>query len=390
MKDNIGSIALFLAVFIGISLIAASTSGDTVGQIFSRAKVPIAFITEESTPLVRGLERELEKVANIMPYEDDLETLQEAMFYDEISHIIRIPAGFTADFLDGRDAEIITYPGQSAGRAMYVDMAVESYLNTLRLYRRFIPDAPLEDAIANVHRDLSQGAETLIFTDPDKAGFQSDSRENYFNHLIFFNYQAYSLFAILILGISSNLLVFNSRLIRMRQACSPLSSRKQSLQLFLANFAYALFCWFALNAISLIFIPELIGTNRMYLFIANSFVLSFWASCVSFFIAHLAKSRNGISAITNVVALGTSFLAGVFVPQEFLGSAVLRVASFTPTYWFVLANNQIARVGGSIRGLSSLAGQGELLTSMGMQLMFGLAFLAMTLVLRKKRSMAAA
>lgn len=390
MKENIGSIALFLGVFIGISLIAASSGGDTVGQIFSRARVPIAFITEESTPLVDGLEQELNKVADIIPYEDNLEILQEAMFYDEISHIIRVPSGFTAAFLDGRNAEIITYPGQSAGRAMYVDMAVESYLNTLRLYRRFLPDAELEEVIASVHLDLSQGAEIQIFTDPDKAGFQSDSRENYFNHLIFFNYQAYSLFAILILGISSNLLIFNNRLIRMRQACSPLSSRKQSLQLFLANFAYAVLCWFVLNAISLFFMPELIGTNRMYLFMINSFMLGFWASCVSFFIAHLAKSRSGISAITNIVALGTSFLAGVFVPQEFLGSTVLRAASFTPTYWFVLANNQIARVGGSIRDLNSLAGQGELLTSMGMQLMFGLAFLAMTLVLRKKRSMAAA
>ncbi len=390
MKSNIGPMALFLGIFIGISLLAASSGGNTAEQLFTRSRVPIAFIAEESSPLVAGLRTEVEKIAEIQPYDDDSEILQEAIFYNRISHIIRIPSGFTRAFLAGDEAAVITYTGQSEGRAMYVDLAVENYLNTLRLYRIFTPDMLLEEMISHAGKDLEQRSKIKLLTDIDAEGFQADQRDNYFNHLIFFNYQAYSLFAILILGISSNLMVFNSRLIRMRQACSPLSSRKQSLQLFLANFAFALFCWLLMNAVSLLFIPELIGTSSMYLFIANSFLLCFWASSISFFVAHLTKSRNAISAITNVISLGSSFLAGVFVPQYLLGAAVLRAASFTPTYWFVLANTQIARAGGTVSSVSSLASQNELLASFGMQIIFGLTFLAMALVLRKKRALAAA
>jgi len=391
MKSNLGPMTLFLGIFIGISLLAASSGGNTAEQLFTRSRVPIAFIAEESSPLITGLRAEVEKIAEILPYEDDSETLQEAIFYNRISYIIRIPSGFTRAFLAGEKAEVVTYTGQSEGRAMYVDLAVENYLNTLRLYRTFTPEMALEEMIIHVGKDLEQRSEIRIYTDTAASeSLTADPRENYFNYMVFFNYQAYSLFAILILGISSNLLVFNSRLIRMRQVCSPLSSRKQSLQLFLANFAFALFCWLLMNGISLIFIPELLGTSRMYLLLTNSFFLCFWASSISFFVAHLTKSRNAISAITNVIALGTSFLAGVFVPQYLLGSAVLRAASFTPTYWFVLANSQIAGEGGRVRSVSSLASQKDLLASFGIQIIFGLTFLAMALVLRKKQSLAAA
>jgi len=47
MKSNLGPMTLFLGIFIGISLLAASSGGNTAEQLFTRSRVPIAFIAEE-------------------------------------------------------------------------------------------------------------------------------------------------------------------------------------------------------------------------------------------------------------------------------------------------------------------------------------------------------
>jgi ABC-2 type transport system permease protein len=53
-----------------------------------------------------------------------------------------------------------------------------------------------------------------------------------------------------------------------------------------------------------------------------------------------------IQLVTNVVALGMSFLCGVFVPQSMMGERVLRIAHFLPAYWYVRINNLLAGVSG--------------------------------------------
>ena len=53
-----------------------------------------------------------------------------------------------------------------------------------------------------------------------------------------------------------------------------------------------------------------------------------------------------VSGISTVDGLGTSFIAGAFVPQEFLAPFVLNIAKLTPSYWFIDGNNKIASLSG--------------------------------------------
>jgi ABC-2 type transport system permease protein len=91
-----------------------------------------------------------------------------------------------------------------------------------------------------------------------------------------------------------------------------------------------------------------------------------------------------MSAVANVFALGTSFISGVFVEQVYLGDTVLSIASFTPTYWYVKANN-------AITSASSLSGSTltDILTWIALVLGFGIAILGVTLVLLKNRKVEA-
>jgi ABC-2 type transport system permease protein len=70
----------------------------------------------------------------------------------------------------------------------------------------------------------------------------------------------------------------------------------------------------------------------------------------------------------------------MFVPQQFLGSAVLRVASFLPSYWYVRANDTIGSLTEyNIRNLTPV------LQYMAIQIGFAAVFLAFVLVVAKRK-----
>ena len=48
------------------------------------------------------------------------------------------------------------------------------------------------------------------------------------------------------------------------------------------------------------------------------------------------KKAETVSMVSNVIALGMSFLSGVFVPIEFLGDGIIKVAHFLPAYWYIM------------------------------------------------------
>ena len=76
-------------------------------------------------------------------------------------------------------------------------------------------------------------------------------------------------------------------------------------------------------------------------FYLNSFVFSICSLAVGFLIGTITHNKQAIGGIVNVVALGTSFLCGCFVPMSFMPSYVLKIAHILPTYYFVQNNELI-------------------------------------------------
>ena len=56
-----------------------------------------------------------------------------------------------------------------------------------------------------------------------------------------------------------------------------------------------------------------------------------------FLLGQTVKKQEALSMISNVVALGMSFLGGIFVPLELLGDGIVKVAHFLPSYWYITA-----------------------------------------------------
>jgi len=194
-----------------------------------------------------------------------------------------------------------------------------------------------------------------------------------------FNYSAYVLLSLLILGFSSFMLVYNQPDLRKRNLCSPIPLRSQNSQILLGNLVYALLCWAVMMGLNFMLFGKAVFAQQVFIFALNALVFTVVCLSLGFLIGSVTRSRTVQAAINNAVTLGMSFIGGVFVPQFLLGKTVLSIAQFTPTYWYVRANNeagQLSRL--TIETLSPILGY------MGIQLGLAVAILAVALVIIKQ------
>jgi ABC-2 type transport system permease protein len=374
LKKNIPSLSIYIVVFLGVAILMASFStGEQHNNLFSQSKTNLAFICEEDTPLIQGLKEELTKSANFIELPDETEALQDALYFRTVSYILRIPAGFSRSFMNGEDVQLEKTVVPNSFSNIYLDLSIDQYFNSARLYVEQMDNLSQESLVHHLKSDLSADTAVELKTNGDEPA----------NHLFthyFFNYLSYSLMAILILGMSALMLVFHDQDLQRRNNCSPLSAASFNRQFVLAVLVFTGLVWLIMVTLCLLFnLNNILNINTIY-FVINSLVFAICAASISYLIGHLVNNANTIPAISNVVTMGLCFISGVFVPIELLGSTVQKIATFTPTYWFVAANNRIATI--TQFNYTNLQ---PVFTSMLIQLGFALAFFAIALVLGKKR-----
>ena len=124
---------------------------------------------------------------------------------------------------------------------------------------------------------------------------------------------------------------------------------------------------------------------RLPYFLLNMFAMLLFSLSLGFFTGTIAKNQDVINGLVNVLSIGLCFLGGVFVPYEFFGEAVLKVAKFVPTYWYAVDNMSI----GAMTEMSSDFAK-DIFWQTGLIVGYALVIFAVTIVIiankRKKMS----
>lgn len=376
IKKNKVAMLVYVSIFLGIAvLIAAISAKEPVGVMYTASKTNIAFFSGENTPLVAGLKQELSKTANFVDVADDTESLQDALYFRKVTYIVRVPKGFTEKFMNGENIplERTTVPDSVYGT--YINMKINRYLNTASLYVKSEKKITQEQLANNLKDDMSKTASVTMST----AQKNTDDHDQPFTSY-YFNYLAYVLPALLIFGISFVLEVCNGKDLRARNFCSPMTPRHYNAQIIAAIAVFSVICWFVLLLPCAAFDPRHFFSAGTPYQILNSFAFLLTAVGISYLIGNVVNGKEAISALANVCALGPSFIAGVFIPQRFLSASVLKIASFTPAYWYVKANETVGNVTNfSTDVLSPVYGY------VLMELAFAAAFFALGLVASKRK-----
>ena len=375
IKDNIPTLMIYVVVFLGVSILATSSMSNESKEMasFTPTKTDIAFISDETGPLVDGLKEELSKVANFVEIERDTETLQDALYFRRVTYALYIPNGFTERFMGGEDVKIQKTTIPESYSSAYVDISVEKYFDLARLYLTNVENIAEEELVSKVLKDLSVTTNVELY---DTRANKADT--SYAN--FYFNYLSYSMLGALVMGMSALMVVFSDKDIKRRNACSPISTSRINMQFILANLTFAMVTWFIMVGFCIMFNFKNSLTPATLYFVLNSFIFMICGTSLSYLIGTAVTNQEALSAVCNVVTLGPSFISGVFVPQELIGQSVLRIASFTPSYWYVKANNEIA-------GLTSFGFEQleSVFSSILIQLGFAVAMFAVALVVAKRK-----
>ncbi len=362
-------IILYTVILIAFGGFNMQTSDSTAGFTASRPDILIVN-RDENAGLTKGLTEYMEGNCNVVDIKDEEEAISDALFYRDVNYILYIPPHFSEDFLMGGEPEIEV---RSTGdyQASYAQMLLSRYLKVAKAYASYIED---EQELTDQIR------ETLSVQTPVEVTTKLDT-EHLSKAVFYYNFASYSLLAGCVYVICLILSSFKEEKIHKRTVISSMNNRRFNRLLLLSNGLFALVLWIFYVLLSFLMVGKTMFTAQGLIFVLNSLVFMVCALTIAFLIGNLVNNKNAINGIVNVVALGSSFLCGAFVPVEWLPDSVLTAAHILPSYWYIQTNELMKTV-----ETVSFETLKPALFNMGMVLVFALVFvIAANVISRYKR-----
>lgn len=296
------------------------------------ASTPDILIINEDVEegITKDLINYLKENSNIKDIANDNEAIDDAIFYRDVNYVIYIPNNFREYFLDKKNPEIEV---KSTGdyNASLAEMMLKKYLKLANIYNK--SNLTEEEIIRKVNETISTESEIELTTKLDTDLLTKVST--------YYNFTNYCFLASAIYIICLILSSFKSEKVNKRTIISSISYKKFNLKLLACNILFAIILWIFYVLLSIILFGCIMFTRHGLLFILNSFIFMLFTVTLAFLLGNLVKNKEAINGIVNVIALGTSFLCGAFVPMEYLPTSVLNIAHILPSYYFIKNNNLI-------------------------------------------------
>lgn len=327
-----GPIILYTVILLFFA--AFSLQSNDTGTSFSASKPNIYMQNEDTEGAISiGLMKYMKGNCNLVGLKNTKEAIDDALFYRDVSMVITIPKHFHEEFMLGKmpQLEIQTTQDYNASLA---EIMLERYLSSASFYQQ--AGYHDEELINHIEAAMNLKSEVEMTSSLDNEGL---SKAAYY-----YNFSNYSIIAGCIFVICLILTSFKNEMIAKRTLISSFSYRKLNRLLLLSNGLFALVLWLFYVLISIVLLKDVMLTAHGGVLILNSLLFTCCAVAMAFLIANLVTNKNAINGIVNVVALGSSFLCGAFVPAEMLPDIVLKIAHILPSYWYINTNNLITGI----------------------------------------------
>lgn len=370
-----GMVILYTVMLIVFGGLNMKSNNQTTDFIATKPSVLI-INNDENVGLTKGLIDYISENSDVKNIENNDDSINDALFYREVNYIIYIPENFRKDILSGKNPEILV---KSTGdyQANLAEMMVEKYVKLANVYiKGLYENESVEkenEIIEKIKNVLNQNTEIQITTQLDTTNLAKLSR--------YYSFANYTLLAGVIFVICTILSSFRNEMVNKRTIISSTNYKKHNLQLMLANSLFAICLWELYIIVSFILFGNVMCSLHGLLYGINSFVFVLCTVSIAFLISSLVKSKGAINGIVNVVALGSSFLCGSFVPTQWLPDYVIKIAHILPSYWFIHNNELIQNI--EVVNFDSLK---IVFINMGIVVLFTIGYVVCSnFVVRRKR-----
>lgn len=255
------------------------------------------------------------------------DAINDALFYRQIDYVVYIPNNFSNDFMSGKNP-IIDVKSVGNYESTLAERLVSNYFKILKIY---LNNGYVDNELFSKTKEAlvtNVSSEIISKIDVDKISKMS----------FYFNFESYSIIACLIYIICLILSIFNNEKIRKRTIISSTNYKKNNRILLLANCIYSFIVWLFYTLVAFILFKNSMFTSAGLVFIINSLLFTICITSMAFMIGNIVNNKDAINGIVNIIAIGSSFLCGAFVPVEYLPNGVLKFAHILPTYYYINSN----------------------------------------------------
>lgn len=367
LNKNKGLIITYFCIFAGVVFGLIIPKNNKGPKEYAAAECAFGIIDESGSEISKELIEYLGSVHEQFDIKGtDSESILDEIYYDNIDCAIRIPADFEDKLIDGDSdeiLEIITIPGTAATEIIERD--IDNYLN---IYTTYLEAGYKEEKAY----ELTKGAlEEEVQVSLLEATDHTEPGKMYY----FFVYLGWIFVVLAIQGIAPILIVFNGREIRDRINCSAYPFMRYNKELILGMVATgAGFVGLYTVLAAVAFKAEFISIRGLLYFL-NMASYIFVSLSIAFLVSRFISKKEQLSLIANIISLGMAFLCGIFVPLEYLGEGVIKVAHFMPAYWYALSVNKI-----DAYGVDKMI---DVLGYMGIEILFAIVFIVAAIIISK-------
>ena len=363
------TIILYTALLIIFGAVNMKTSDNNIN--FVNSKPDILIINQDvNKGLTKNLIDYMKKNSNIVKVENNEEKINDALFYREVSYVIYIPKDYRKNVLLGKNPKLDIKKTDEYD-AHLSEMMLKRYIKLQNIYNK---EAGSEDELITLINDNINDDVNIKITS------KVDTSKTY-NIAYYFNFASYSILAIIIYIVCLVLCSFKEESISKRINISSINYKSHNNKILLASIVFSSIVWLLFVIIGVIVVGDIMFSLRGLISIINSFIFTFCALTLSILISSLTNNKNAISGIVNVIALGSAFLCGAFVPAEYLPSSVLNFAHILPAYYYINSNDLLKNI--DVINISSMH---PIIINMVIIIIFSLLFIILNnVVTRKKR-----
>lgn len=355
------SVFILMAIGLAYAVVFVDSGSNQVDVSGSDAYVVI--FDADNSEFSKGLIEYLDDNVNIV--EMDEEEVENALFYNGIDYVLYIPSGYEDSIMNDEKINFEKKSSAKSTSTWVVNNYVENYSNTLQNYF---------NSGLSIQETLDKASDSLNV----EVVYESKGDRGSANVNAFFNFIFYSILGTVLSAIALVMIGLNKVDIKRRNVVSPISDVSMNLQVLAASISFAIILWAATSVFAYFYFADAMKEPASYLYSLNLFVLLFPVVSLTYLIVFNIKNPDALSGISNVVSLGMAFLGGSFVPQSMLGSGVIAVAKFIPSYWYVNTNDKIIE-------LSNLDDLSPIYNNMIILTCFGVFYVLCTIVMSRFR-----
>lgn len=364
-----GTIILYTVMLISFGGINLASNDTTT--TFTSTLPNIAIINnDESTIITNNLINYLSENSKVVDIENDEEKINDALFYRDVSYVVYIPKNYTNDVLKGMNPTI-DIKSTNDYTSSLEEMMLTDYLNLQNTYLKLTTD---QTKLTNYINDTLKDKSKVVLTSKvDTKSLSKVSR--------YFNFASYSILAVVIFIITLVLTSFKEKTVNKRIVVSSMNYKKHSGLILKSSLLYALIVWVLFSLLAIILLGKSLLNIRGLLLILNTLVFTLQALTFALLISSLVNNKDAIGGIVNVVALGSAFLCGAFIPSIYLPEKVVSISHIFPAYYYNNSNDLVTSL--EVINLTTLK---PFITNIMIMLVFMLVFIVLNnLVIKNKR-----